>query len=152
MDFDAERLYPAHLRDTLKRVGLHKVAGAMWGVDEMTIKEAVAVIGAKAYLHRRGNQKIAAGIDALEALTGEKSANSPMAELTGALLHRGLPMAAGGAAISAIPKLISGEPFEASDLAVPAALGLVGGVGNAAYKGLKRNPHLIDPLTQAVRG
>lgn len=152
MDFDAEKLFPEHLRETLRRTGLHKVAGAMLGIDEVTLKEAVAVIGAKAYFRRRETQKIAAGIDAFAVLTGEKVAENPLLDLGGTLLRRGLPMAALTTGISTIPKLIRGEPIQGEDLALPAVAGLLGGAGSAAYKGLKANPHLIDPLTQAVRG
>ena len=152
MDFDAEKLFPEHLRETLRRSGLHKVAGAMLGIDEVTLKEAAAIIGAKAYLRRRETQKIATGISAFAALTGEKVAENPLMDLGSALLKRGLPMAGLSAGITLAPKLLRGEPIEATDALLPAAAGLIGGAGYGAYKGLQANPHLVEPLTQAVRG
>jgi hypothetical protein len=49
--------------------GLHKIAGAMVGVDEVTVKDAAQIIGTKAHLRRREFQKISAGIAALAAVT-----------------------------------------------------------------------------------
>jgi hypothetical protein len=151
MDFDAEKLFPEHLRETLRRTGLHKVAGAMLGIDEVTLKEAVAVIGARAYLQRHENQKIAAGIKAFAELTGEKVAENPMLDLGGALLRRGLPMAALTTGVSLAPKLLHGEHIDATDALLPAAAGLIGGAGAAGYRGLKNNPGLVEPLTNMLR-
>jgi len=155
MDFDAEMLFPAHIRDTLKHVGLHKIAGAMFNIDEITIKEAAAIIGAKAYLHRRENQKIAAGLEALSALTGEKLAGNPMMDLGATLLRRSAPAALGGMALTTVPKLLSGDPVTMNDLLAPAAIGglggLMGGMGATSYRTFKDNPHLIAPFTHGVQ-
>lgn len=62
---------PATLR-VIKEAGLHRVVGAMEGVDELGLKEAVCLIGARAYAQRIENAKIAQGLADLAALTGEK--------------------------------------------------------------------------------
>lgn len=153
---DAEKLYPSHLRDTLRRVGLHKVAGAMLGIDEVTLKEAVAVIGAKAYLRRRETQKIAAGIDALEALTGSsgKVAATPSGEVTRALLRAGLPGAAAGAGIAILPKMLSRDPRDQSGYLAPAllggGLGLLGGAAGAGLRATRANPDAAAGIAAAV--
>jgi len=154
---DAEKLYPAHLRDTLRRVGLHKIAGAMLGCDEVTLKEAVAVIGAKAYFRRRETQKIAAGIDALEALTcaGEKTAASPSGEVLRALLRSGLPSAVGGAGLAVLPKILSHEQNAPSDYIAPAllggGLGLIGGAAGAGLRATRANPESAAGIAAAIR-
>jgi hypothetical protein len=154
MDFDAEKLFPMHIRDTLKRTGLHKIAGAMLDIDEVTIKEAAAIIGAKAYLHRRENQKIAAGLKALSDLTGEKLAGNPMMDLGATLLRRAAPAALGGMALTTVPKLLSGDPITTNDLLAPAAIGglggLIGGMGATGYRALKTHPELLPGLTHAL--
>jgi hypothetical protein len=154
---DAEKLYPAHLRDTLRRVGLHKIAGAMLGCDEVTLKEAVAVIGAKAYFRRRETQKIAAGIDALEALTRtkEKTAASPSGEVLRALLRAGLPAAVGGAGLAVLPKVLSNDPQDKSSYIAPAllggGLGLLGGAAGAGLRASSANPESAAGIAAAIR-
>ena len=69
MTIKIENLVPTKTVDTVKRAGLHKVTGAMAGVGEVTVKEAAQIIGTKARLQRRENEKIAAGIRALAAVT-----------------------------------------------------------------------------------
>ena len=115
MDFDAEKLFPEHLRETLRRTGLHKIAGAMLNVDEVTIKEAVAVIGAKAFLRRRETQKIAAGIEALAALTGEKTAGPGLP--WGTMLSRSVAPALLGGAAATLPHMImSPQPTDPDEM------------------------------------
>lgn len=70
MSFDINNFISPRNLNVLQRAGLHKVAGAMLDVPELTIKEAVAMIGAKAHLRRRETQKIATGLEDLAALTG----------------------------------------------------------------------------------
>jgi len=157
MDVDAEKLYPAHLRDTLRRTGLHKIAGAMLGIDEVTLKEAAAVIGAKAYLRRRETQKIAAGIDALAAIVGgqDKTAASPQTEVALAMLRAGLPAAVGGAAIAGLPKMLSNDPRtqqEAGGAALfGAGAGLLGGAATTGLRAVRSNPGAAAGITEAVR-
>jgi hypothetical protein len=72
MDFKVDGFVSPALLEIVKNAGLHRVVGAMEGLDEMTLKEAVAILGAKAYAQRVENTKIAEGLAALAALTGEK--------------------------------------------------------------------------------
>lgn len=156
MGIDAERLFPAHLRDTLRCANLHKIAGAMIGVDEVTLKEAATVIGARAYLRRRETQKIAAAIDALANLDGIKTAASPGGEVARALLRAGLPAAAGGAGIAMLPQVLSREPTDTSHLITSGllggGLGLLGGAGGAGLRAVGANPESAASVAQAVRG
>ncbi len=157
MDLNAEKLFPAHLRETLRRVGLHKIAGAMLGIDEVTLKEAVAVIGAKAYLRRHETKKIAAGIDALDAIshTGEKRALAPTADVVTSLLRAGLPAAVGGAGLAVLPKILSRDPRDNSGYLGPAllggGLGLLGGAAGAGLRATRANPEAGAGIAQAIR-
>lgn len=157
MDIDAEKLFPAHLRGKLRSVGLHKIAGALLGIDEVTLKEAAAVIGAKAYLRRREMQKIAAGIDALDALIpGEKIAAGPSGEVLLSLLRAGLPAAAGGAGLAVLPKILSKDPRDKEDLIAPAllggGLGLIGGAAGSGLRATRANPESAAGIASAIRG
>jgi putative effector of murein hydrolase LrgA (UPF0299 family) len=53
----------------IRAAGLHKVAGAMVGVDEMTLPIAANIIGARAYLRRKTAKLVADGIISLAATT-----------------------------------------------------------------------------------
>ena len=157
MGIDVEKLFPAHLRGTLQRAGLHKIAGAMLGVDEVTLKEAVAVVGAKAYLRRRETQKIAAGIDAFAAIThqGEKQAASPQAQVLMSLLRSGLPAAVGGAGLAVLPKVLSNDPRDDRGYLAPAllggGLGLLGGAMGTGLRAAKNNPGSAAGIAQAIK-
>lgn len=75
-------LVPPSVTAAVAAHGLHKIAGAMLGAPELTIKEALETIGQKAYLRRKEARSIADGLAALAVLTGTKVAeNSPLAEL-----------------------------------------------------------------------
>lgn len=74
MDLNVENLVSDRALQAIRRVGLHKVAGVMAGVDELTLKEAVNILGRKAYTRRKEAGQVAAGIAALAALRGEKLA------------------------------------------------------------------------------
>ena len=146
MDFKVENFIPARHLEVLRSSGLHKVAGAMANVDELTVKEAVGIIGAKAFLRRKESQKIAEGLQALADLTGEKIANPLLSEA----LQRAMPMALGGAAIATVPKLLSNEPVDAKDLLSSGALGaLMGGVGSAGMS-LNRAGRLAPGANQEM--
>jgi len=154
MDLDTEKLFPAHLRDTLRSAGLHKIAGAMLGIDEVTLKEAVAVIGAKAYLRRCETKKVAAGIDALATLLGDKTANVT-GSVGGSLLRAGLPSALGGAGIAMVPQLMSKDPVSVGDLVssgvLGGTLGLAGGAAGAGMRASKANPEAAAEVMHAIR-
>lgn len=150
MEFKVASFVPEKNLDTLRRTGLHKIAGAMMGIDELTIKEAVGIIGARAYQRRAEMKKIAAGLVALAEVTGEKTAANPMWE---ALLHRGLMPAVAGGAIATLPSLMSSQPTDTQDLltnfGMGAALGGVGGMANALHQ-IPGNSQLNSQVAQAV--
>jgi len=92
MAFAIENFIPPQHLQVLLREGLHKVAGALTGFDEITLKEAVAILGGKAFLRRRERHKIAQGLHDLAVLTGEKNAGDPWHEMLG---RAAFPAAAG---------------------------------------------------------
>jgi len=69
MAFNIENFFSKRGLEAIKSKGLHKVAGAMIGIDEVTIKDAAQVIGTRARLRRQEFAKIASGIQALAAVT-----------------------------------------------------------------------------------
>ena len=134
-------LIPAATINTVAAVGLHKIAGAMMGVDELTIKEAVTALGTKAYIRRKQASAIAEGAAALLTLSGTKVAgNEALLEL----LKRSVMPAVGGAAISTVPHLLSRDPNEQTLEAMLPSMGvggLLGGMGGG-----------MSALSKATRG
>jgi hypothetical protein len=76
MDINVENFISARNRQILGSVGLHKIAGAMLGCAELTIKEAVTQIAAKAFIKRAEERMITQGTTALAALRGETTPRS----------------------------------------------------------------------------
>ena len=149
MSFDiANFVSPAALR-VLKTAGLHKVAGVMAGINELTLKEAVAVIGAKARMRHVEGQKIADGLQALAALNGEKAAN-----MWEPLLQRAIGPGLIGAGIAAAPELLQEGPVNQERLLERAllggAIGGIGGMGTALHKAVKTNPGLGAQIGTSV--
>lgn len=125
-------LIPPHVIAVVAEQGLHKVAGVMLGLPELTIKEAVGVLGAKAYVRRKQARAFADGIVAYAVVTGEKIAENPAMM---ALLQKSLMPALAGAGIAAVPHLISRDPQEHGLGAMLPSMGigaLLGGAGGAA--------------------
>jgi len=154
MSFDiANFVSPAALQ-VLKTAGLHKVAGAMAGIDELTVKAAVAMIGAKAHMRRVEGQKIAEGLAALSALNGEKNA-APDPSLWRALLPRAVGPGLVGAGIAAAPDLLRDGPVDEDALLQHALLGgTIGGLsgmGAGMNRALRLNPQLEAPMAEAVQ-
>lgn len=143
-------LIPPHVTSAVRDLGLHKVAGAMLGVPELTIKEAVATIGMKAFVRRKEARAIADGIAAYATLTNEKIAESPALM---ALLRRAAMPAAAGAGIGMAPHFLSSDPYEQQKSAVPAgALGaLLGGLTGIASGMHGLPPELSQGVAQALR-
>lgn len=144
MDFPVDKLVPQNLIDVVRRAGLHKVAGAMAGVDEITIKEAVRIIGEKAFIRRKQAGLIATGLAAFAELRGEKIANF------NELLSRSFRPALAGAGLAMIPDLMQEGPINA-DKALQHALvgGALGGMGGAARNvqlAAKNNPAAWEGL------
>lgn len=74
---DLERLLSPAAIDVMRAAGLHKVAGAMHGHDEMTARLAVDLVGRRAYVRRKTARLVVDGVISLAAAT--KSAMSPEA-------------------------------------------------------------------------
>jgi hypothetical protein len=151
MDFVVENFIPPRNLGALRRMGLHKIAGAMLGVPEVTFKEAVAYLGAKAFLHRAEATKIAHGIEALATLRGEKVAN-----VWQSVLQRSTAPALLGAGIAALPEMTGDQPINWDNVLRRGAMGAaVGGVGGAALnldRAFQANPGLANALHHAVQG
>ena len=143
-------LIPSHVIKAVRDHGMHKVAGAMLDVPELTLKEATYVLGAKAYLRRKEARSIVDGIVAYAALTNEKVADNSALM---AMLRRAAVPAAVGAGIAAAPRLLSSDPYEQQKSLVP-SLGigaLLGGLTGVAggLRGLP--PELGQQVAQAAR-
>lgn len=127
-------LIPRATVETVARVGLHKIAGAMRGTPELTLADAVTDIGARAFQRRKEARLITHGIAAYASVTNEKVANNPAMM---ALLQRALMPAVGGAAVAAVPHLMSNDPNKGSPLpsmGLGALLGGLGGAGSALHR------------------
>lgn len=144
-------LIPRSTIETVARVGLHKIAGAMHGVPELTMKEALQIIGTKAYVRRKEARMIANGIVSLATVTGEKVAENPALM---ALLKRSLMPAAMGAGIGGVTHMMSDDPQKGSPLGSMGAGALLGGVGGGlnALNAATRNGPLAEPLATALQG
>ena len=134
-------LIPAFTRETVAAVGLHKIAGAMAGIPELTIKEAVATIGAKAYIRRKQARAVADGAAALEILSNKTAAGNPALM---ALLKKSIMPAALGAGVATVPHLLSRDPNEQNMEAMLPSMG-VGALLGGASGGL-------SALNSATRG
>lgn len=119
-----EDLVPALTRETLAREGLHKIAGAMNDVPELTIKEATRIIGTKAYLRRKEARLMVTGIAAAATLAGEKIANPLMQ----ALGQRAVMPALMGAGIGGVAHMMNHDPNKGSMLPALLAGGGLGAV------------------------
>ncbi len=139
-------LIPPHVTQAVADLGLHKIAGAMLGVPELTIKEALETLGARAYLRRKEARAIAEGIAAYAVVTNEKTALESPALM--ALLRRAAMPAAVGAGIAAAPRLLSNDPMQQQGSVMHDALlgALLGGTGGIAH-GMHGLP---APLSQEV--
>lgn len=145
-----EDLVPASTVETVKRVGLHKIAGAMLGVSELTIGDAAASIGAKAYLRRKEARLMVNGIAAYAAVTGEKVAENPAMM---ALLRRAVAPAMLGGGIGAVTHFMNDDPNKGSIVGPMAAGGLLGAVGGSlnALNASTRNSTMASPLADALQ-
>lgn len=125
-------LVPRATTRAVAELGLHKVAGAMFGIPDMTLPAAVQVLGTHAYLRRKEARAIADGIAAFAVVTDEKIAASPVAW---ELLKRSLIPAAAGAGIATVPHLLSNDPMQPPSSPIPAmGIGaLLGTIGSAAH-------------------
>lgn len=148
MDFHVEQIVsPVALR-AIREAGLHKVAAAMLGVDEINMKVAVAALGAKAYIRRKEAANIEDGLKALAAARGEKTANwTP-------LLARMVIPALGGAGVAALPVITRPGPINHDELMRNAVMGAIGGgalggIGALGQAGVD-NPAAMHSLMQTV--
>lgn len=147
---DIMRFVSPRTVNTLRLAGMHKVAGAMLGLDELNIKEAAREIGRRAFLRRADAKKIASGIEALAELNGEK-----IASVLPALLSRQAGPALLGAGAAVLPDLLSHEgPLDNDALMRKAlmggALGMGAGALHTGHKALQANPHLEHGMADAI--
>lgn len=151
MSFNLNNFLSPATQATLRDVGADKIASMMYGTDAFTIKEAAFLLGAKRHLQRCERQKIAAGLQALAELSGEKVADS----LGGELLRRAILPAAAGAGLTMLPKAMSNEPLAPGELMntglMGAAIGGLGGAGNALRKAFAHDPHAAQAALAAVK-
>lgn len=148
MELDVEKYVSPRALEAVRRAGLHKVAAVIEGVDEITIKEAVSILGRKAYMRRKEAGQVAAGIAALAELRNEKVAN------WGPLLQRSFLPAVAGAGLAMVPDMMQEGPFD-PDKAMQHALmgGALGGVGGAARSlqlAGRSNPMALQELLQSM--
>lgn len=152
MAFAIQNFIPPQNLAVIQRSGLHKLAGALTGFDEIALKEAVAILGGKALLRRRESHKIAQGLHDLAVLTGEKRAGDPWHELLG----RAAFPAAAGAGIALASRAMSPLPMDQSDALMSggtgALLGGVAGAGAGLQRALRTSPELATQLARALRG
>jgi hypothetical protein len=143
-------LIPPHVTATVRDAGLHKIAGAMLGVPELTIKEAVFSIGARAFMRRKEARAIVDGIAAYATLTNEKIAENPALM---ALLRRAAVPAAVGAGIGMAPHFMSNDPYEQQKSALPGGAlgGLLGGLTGIASGVHGLPPDVSQAVAQALR-
>ena len=152
-------LIPPAVTNAVARLGLHKIAGAMLGEPELTIKEATYVLGAKAYLRRKEARSIVDGIAAYGSLTNVKVADNTALL---ALLRRAALPAIAGAGIAAVPQFIANQtprydPMTGSRLppqsvipsmGIGALLGGIAGLGRGVQM---MHPEASEHLSSALR-
>ena len=146
---DITRFIPARNLDVLRRAGLHKVAGAMCGVEEMTLKEAVAIGAAQMFVKNAEYRVIREGLESLAALRGEKTAEGPM-DLIGPLLLRALPGAAIGG-LGAYAASPNDPDAELRNIGMGAGIGGIAGLLRGLHLGAVRDPPSAAALGQAIR-
>ncbi len=142
---DISRFIPARNLETLRRVGLHKIAGAMHGLNEMTLKEGVALSAARTFAMNAENRSVREGLTSLAALRGEKVAEEPWIPL--AMRSLG-PAALGGLAAY----LGSPNDPDAELRNTAAGVGLGGGLGllNTLRRSFAANPGMANVLGETV--
>lgn len=149
MALDIMRFVSARSVNALRQVGLHKVAGAMLGIDELNIKEAAREIGRRAYTRRAEAKKIASGIEALAELHGEKTSG-----VLGELLKRQAMPAMIGAGAAALPDLMAPGPVDQDQMMqhmlLGGGLGALGGAAHLHGKTMAANPHIADQMQTAI--
>lgn len=122
-------LIPPSTTRAVATLGLHKVAGTMLGVPELRLPDALAALGARAYVRRKEARAVVDGIAAFGTLTGVKLADN--AALMAMLRRAALPALA-GAGIAVAPRLLDLDSSQPHGSMLPSALvgGLLGGAGS----------------------
>lgn len=144
-DVNLDNLVSHRAIAAIRSAGLHKVAGAMAGLDEIDIRTAAGLIGARAYMRRKQAALVAEGIGALALVQGEK-----LGAGWSDLLSRSFLPAVAGAGLATIPDFMQDGPMD-TDKAMQHALlgGALGGVGSMARnvgRAAKANPAAWDSL------
>jgi hypothetical protein len=136
MDFRVENFISPDRLQVLSKTGLHKTAAVLNGIEEMTIKHAVAILGSKAHQRRLEYRSINNGIRALGELRGEKVAVQ-MPHVGNWMPHiaKGIPAALLGGGIGYM--LAPNDPEAEKKYMMNAGLmGLLGGTLNSVNKAI----------------
>ena len=144
-----EHLIKPETLAAIRQHGLHKVAGAMHGYDELTIKEGVQLLGEQMFLKRAEHAQIIRGIASYAHLHGEKIAESPWGKL---LMRAAGPAALGGMAAYLASPINAADPNQnAKDTAMGVGIGGAAGLLNALRKGFNNlDPAALQTLTHAL--
>jgi len=147
-DIDLNKIVPARALEGIRTAGLHKIAAAMVGLDEIGLKEAAALIGARAYVRRKEAATVLEGIASLAELRGEKVANWQE------LLHRAFLPAVAGAGLAMVPDLMAEGPMDTDKAMqhalVGGALGGAGSVGHNLFRASQRNAPAFEALVGSL--
>jgi hypothetical protein len=150
MDVKIENFISPNNLNVLAEAGLAKVAGAMYGHDEMTMREAFTEIGRRSFIKRAEQRGIADGIRAFAALTGQEK-NAALERL---LRPGSMAMPLLGAGMMAGPEMMSDGPVDWHSVLkkglVGGAAGMVGGGIANLERTLKANPAVAQQLESAM--
>lgn len=142
-------LIPPAVTRAVADLGLHKVAGAMYGVPELQLPHALNALGARAYLRRKEARAIIDGVAALATLQGEKVAENPA---LGALMRRAIVPAIAGAGIAAAPRVLSHDPMQQGSALPDMAMGaLLGGAGGMLHGVSQLPTPVAEEMAAALR-
>lgn len=150
MDVKVENfIAPENLRK-IATIGLHKIAGAMYGVDELTMRDAFEQIGRRYFAKRAEARTIAEGIEAFAALTDQPKT----AALERLLRPNSMAMPLLGAGLMAAPEMMHDGPIDWNAAMKKGLLGagagaVGGGIANLE-RTLKSNPAIAGDLERAL--
>ena len=146
---DITRFFSPTALHVLRHEGLHKVAGAMHGCEEMTLKDGVAHLIERAYVKSAEARIIRDGIESLAVLRNEKTAEGV---LTPAMISALFPALLGaGVGYASADQNDPDDPTKAHRAMITG--GLIGG-GAGILNSLRRigvtNPGAAHAAGQAI--
>jgi hypothetical protein len=125
-----------------------KVAAAMRGFNEFTLKEAAYLIGVQAYVKRAQAEHIIDGLQSMRELQSGsevKLADNPW----GTLIRRSVaPAVLGGAAAYAVSP--DDPEIQKRNMMVGGAIGAGGGLLHTLHKGIQANPQVAQQMFHAL--